>query len=165
MACRAGDPLPELAGYDCVEGRRLSRAEVEAELGLLYEAFPAAVGRLRAELGPDASVAEAIDAFIAAAGLAPAAARRARQGLRAVIEAEAADLAERQSLRWMWNEIEYDGDYFGDLPVGGYRRWSTRWPRASTCGWAWTWPRSRTPRAACGCGAPTARPRKARTSW
>ncbi len=21
----------------------------------------------------------------------------------------------------MWNEIEYDGNYFGDLPVGGYR--------------------------------------------
>ena len=42
--------------------------------------------------------------------------------LYAVIEAESADLAERQSLRWMWNELEYDGNYFGDAPDGGYRR-------------------------------------------
>jgi monoamine oxidase len=41
--------------------------------------------------------------------------------LRAVIEADAADLPERQSLRWLWNEIEYGGNLFGDLPVGGYR--------------------------------------------
>jgi monoamine oxidase len=38
-----------------------------------------------------------------------------------MIEADAADLSERQSLRWLWNEIEYDGELFGDLPVGGYR--------------------------------------------
>ena len=42
--------------------------------------------------------------------------------LYAIIEAESADLAERQSLRWMWNELEYDGNYFGDMPDGGYRR-------------------------------------------
>ena len=42
--------------------------------------------------------------------------------LYAVIEAESADLAERQSLRWMWNELEYGGNYFGDVPEGGYRR-------------------------------------------
>ena len=59
---------------------------------------------------------------MAEAGLAPGPARRARQALHAVIEAESADLAERQSLRWMWNEIEYEGDYFGDVPDGGYRR-------------------------------------------
>jgi polyamine oxidase len=120
VACRDGDPLLELTAFDCAERRPLSRGEVEAELAILYEAFPAAIERLRGELGPDASVAAAIDAFIASAGLAPVPARRARQGLRAVIEAEAADLSERQSLRWMWNETEYDGGYFGDLPDGGY---------------------------------------------
>jgi hypothetical protein len=41
--------------------------------------------------------------------------------LRAVIEAGASDAAENESLRWMWNEIEYGGNYFGDLPGGGYR--------------------------------------------
>jgi monoamine oxidase len=42
--------------------------------------------------------------------------------MHALVEAESADLAERQSLRWMWNEMEYEGHYFGDVPVGGYRR-------------------------------------------
>jgi protoporphyrinogen oxidase len=73
-------------------------------------------------LAPQASVAAAIDQFVTDAGLSPADARRARQALRAVIEAEAADLSERQSLRWLWNETEYGGDYFGDLPAGGYRQ-------------------------------------------
>ena len=63
VPCHGADPVPEMAGFDCGEGRRLSSAE-----------------------------------------------------------AEAADLAERQSLRWMWNEFEYDGNYFGDMPDGGYRR-------------------------------------------
>ena len=71
-------------------------------------------------------MAEAIETFVAAAdrtpGQPPGWARRARQLLYAVIEAESADLAGRQSLRWMWNEQEYGGSYFGDAPDGGYRR-------------------------------------------
>ncbi len=121
IPCRGGNPLPELAGFDCGEGRRLSRTEVEESLTMQFETFPEALERLRVELGPDASVAEAIEAFVAGAGLAEGPARRAHQALRAVIEADAADLAERHSLRWVWHEIEYDGDYFGDLPAGGYR--------------------------------------------
>ena len=122
VSCRPANPVPELAGFDCAEGRRLSAAEVAASLSVQYQAFPDAVGSLRAELGPHASAAEGIEAFVTRAGLAPGPARRARQALHAIIEAESADLARRQSLRWMWNEIEYDGDYFGDVPDGGYRR-------------------------------------------
>src|SRR5580692_675007 len=121
LGCRDGDPLPEMAAFDLGEGRRLSLAEVRGEVSTLYEAFPAALDRLRRELGPDASAAEGIDAFVDGAGMPPPAARRARQGLRAIIEGESADLAERQSLRWMWNELEYEGGFFGDLPSGGYR--------------------------------------------
>jgi polyamine oxidase len=121
VACRNGDPLPGLGGYDCDEGRRLSTDEVAASLTMQFEAFPEALDRLRLELGPDASVAEAIDLFVSGAGLAPDRARRERQALRAMIEADAADLSERHSLQWLWNEIEYEGDLFGDLPVGGYR--------------------------------------------
>jgi monoamine oxidase len=122
VACRDGDPLPEMAAFDSGENRRLSAGEVRAELSTLYEAFPAAIDRLRHELGPEASAAAGIDAFVAGADLPLAAAgRRARQGLRALIEGESADLAERQSLRWMWNELEYEGGFFGDLPSGGYR--------------------------------------------
>jgi len=121
VPCLGGDPLPDLGAYDAGEGRRLSRAEVETVLAVQYEAFPAALQRLRFELGPAASAAQAIDAFVDGSGLAGQTARRARQGLRAEIEADAADAAERHSLRWLWNEIEYEGDFFGDLPVGGYR--------------------------------------------
>jgi monoamine oxidase len=122
VRCRSANPLPELAGFDCGEGRRLSAAEVETNISLQLEDFPQARGRLLAELGPDASAADGIEAFVAGAGLAPGPARRARQGLHALVEGESADLAERQSLRWMWNEMEYGGHYFGDVPVGGYRR-------------------------------------------
>ena len=58
---------------------------------------------------------------MAGAGLAGDSARRARQALRADAEADASDSAENHSLHWLWNELEYDGDFFGDLPAGGYR--------------------------------------------
>jgi monoamine oxidase len=119
---RSADPVPEMAGFDCAEGRRLSDAEAQWALSLYDEAFPAATARLAAELGPDASAADGIEAFVAGAGLAPGPARRARQMLYGAIEAESADRAGRQSLRWMWNELEYEGNYFGDIPDGGYRR-------------------------------------------
>ena len=118
----SADPVPEMAGFDGAEGRRLSAAEAEAVLSLYLEAFPESAGRLAAELGPDASAADGIEAFVAAAGLAPGPARRARQMLHAAIEGESAGPAERQSLRWMWNELEYGGNFFGDVPDGGYRR-------------------------------------------
>jgi polyamine oxidase len=121
VACREGDPLPTLAGFDCREGRRLSAVELAAILDLQFESFPDAVELLRVQLGSAASAADAIETFVAGADLAPGAARRARQALRAEIEADAADAAERQSLRWLWTEDEYAGNLFGDLPVGGYR--------------------------------------------
>ena len=122
VLCRSADPVPEMAVFDCGEDRRLPAAEAEATLDLYLEAFPEAAVRLAAELGPDASAADGIEAFVTAAGLAPGRERRARQTLYGAVEAESADLAERQSLRWMWNEIEYEGNYFGDVPDGGYRR-------------------------------------------
>ena len=121
VPCRSADPVPAMVGYDCAEKRRLSRAEAEAVLGLYLEGLPASTGALLAELGPEASMAEAIEMFVDRADLASGPARRARQILYASIEAESADLAERQSLRWMWNEVEYGGSYFGDVPAGGYR--------------------------------------------
>jgi polyamine oxidase len=122
VPCRSANPEPEMAGFDCAEGRHLSADETGALLGLYDQVFPDAAGPLAAELGPHASAADGIEAFVARAGLAPGQARRARQMLYAIIEAESADLAERQSLRWMWNELEYDGNYLGDVPDGGYGR-------------------------------------------
>jgi len=119
---RSADPEPEMAGFDCAEGRRLLAAETGELLGLYDGVFPEAAGPPADRLGPDASAADGIEAFVAEAGLAPGPARRARQMLYAVIEADFAGLAERQSLRWMWNGLEYGGNYFGDAPAGGYRR-------------------------------------------
>jgi phytoene dehydrogenase-like protein len=140
VACRSADPVPEMAGFDCAEGRRLSDDEARVVLGLYDEVFPDATARLAARLGPDASAADGIEAFVAGAGLAPGPARRARQMLYGAIEAESADLAERQSLRWMWNELEYEGNYFRS-------------------------PRSRSRPAESASRSPTAAPRRARTSW
>jgi polyamine oxidase len=121
IGCRDADPLPGLAGYDRSERRWLTAAEVARHLRLLYEEFPDAIDGLRSRLGPDASVAEAMADHIAGSGMAAAEARRARQGLRAVLEGEYADAPERQSLRWLWNEAEYEGGFFGNIPAGGYR--------------------------------------------
>ena len=121
------DPAPEMAGYDAADGRRLTAAETSEMFRLYLEEFPAAAPGLAAELGPGASMAEAIEAFVAAGSRpgvhpAPEWARRARQMLNGGIEGDCAGLAGDQSLRWMWNEIEYGGAYFGDAPQGGYGR-------------------------------------------
>jgi polyamine oxidase len=117
---RPGSPLAELAAFDCAERRRLTAREWSDSLSLQYEAFPDAQDMLLQRLGAGASMADAIEAFLAGTELRGAARLRAGQALRAVIEAESADACEEQSLRWMWNELEYEGDYFGDLPDGGY---------------------------------------------
>ena len=122
VSCGSADPVREMVGFDSGEGRRLSAAETAGLLDVYLEGFPAAAEGLLPPLGPGASMAEAIESFVAAAGHAPGPARRTRQMLYGGIEAESADLAGRQSLRWMWNEIEYGGRYFGDVPHGGYRR-------------------------------------------
>jgi polyamine oxidase len=121
VSCGSADLVPEMAGFDSGERRRLSAAETADLLGLYLEGLPAAAEGLLTRLGPGASMADAIESFVAAAGQAPGPARRARQMLYAGIEAESGDLARRQSLRWMWNELEYGGSYFGDTPEGGYR--------------------------------------------
>ena len=120
VPCRPADPLPEAVAYDLGEGRRLTRDELAACLDLQFGVFPAAQEALLGELGPDASMADAIDCFVRALGLPASADRRARQALRTDIEGESADSAEHQSLRWMWQEREYDGGFFGDMLSGGY---------------------------------------------
>ncbi len=120
IECRPGDPLPTLSAFDCATGLRLSHADVEATLTAELDGYTAALDELRARLGPTASAAEGIEAYLATTGLAGDALRRARQGLRASVEADAAGAAEHQSLDWLWTQDEYAGNYFGDLPVGGY---------------------------------------------
>jgi monoamine oxidase len=120
VECAPGDPLPTLSGFDLGTGRWLPREEVEATLTGDLGGFVTALGALRERLGPEASAADGIEAFLATAGLTGDALRRARQGLRAHVEADAAGAAEQQSLEWLWTQDEYDDAYFGDLPRPGY---------------------------------------------
>jgi polyamine oxidase len=120
VTCRPADPLAEAVAYDCGEGRRLTPGELADCLDLQFATFPAAQEALVDELGPGASMADAIDTFVTALALPPPADRRARQALQTDIEGESAGSTGDQSLRWMWNEAEYDGGFFGDMPEGGY---------------------------------------------
>lgn len=116
-----GDPTGRFTGYDAGEARLLTADELDASMTLALETFPNALPQLRSQLPDDASMAEAMTTFLSRAGLTGAAERRAHQALRAIVEADAADAAERHSLRWFFNEQEYGGEFFGDLPAGGYR--------------------------------------------
>ncbi|MGD9959761.1 flavin monoamine oxidase family protein [Nocardioides sp.] len=120
IGSRSATPLPELTAFDCRTGLWLSHADVEASLTVELEGFAQALSGLRTRLGPDASAAEGIEAHLAATGLRGEPLRRARQGLRASVEADAAGAAEHQSLQWLWTQAEYGGDYFGVQPEGGY---------------------------------------------
>ena len=117
---RPGNPWPNVSAFDRGTGRWQSPAEVEAGLLAQSAGFERSLGALRAELGPRASGAEGIEAYLATTGLSGDALRQARQGLRAGVEADAAAAAEDQSLAWLWTQQEYEGDYFGNLPAGGY---------------------------------------------
>ncbi len=120
VACRPGDPTTTLAGFDVATDSWLSPADVETTMNADLTGFTAALGGLRERLGPLASAADGIEAFLAGTGYQDASLRRARQGLRASVEADASGAAEHQSLTWLWTQAEYDDQYFGDLPRGGY---------------------------------------------
>ena len=120
LDCRPGDPLPTLTAFDVATGLWQSHEDVEAGLTVELERFTEALPALRDRLGPGASAADGIEAFLASTDLAGEPLRRAGQGLRASVEADAAGAAEHQSLQWLWTQDEYDDAYFGDLPEGGY---------------------------------------------
>ena len=121
IARDGGDPVPSLSAYDHAEGRRLDRAEVERYAVVESEAFWDAVEELSQRLGPQASAYDAIETHIADRGLAGDDARRVHQELLAEVEADAADRADNQSLRWIAVADLFEGDLFGDLPRNGYR--------------------------------------------
>ncbi len=121
IARDAGDPIPALSAYDHAEGRRLDRAEVQKYAVAESEAFWDAAQALSQRLGPQASAYDAIETHIADRGLSGDDARRVRQELLAEVEADAADRADNQSLRWIALDDVFEGDLFGDLPRDGYR--------------------------------------------
>ncbi|HSS68769.1 MAG TPA: NAD(P)/FAD-dependent oxidoreductase [Nocardioidaceae bacterium] len=122
VSCGDGDVLPTLTAYDVGDGRWLTPDELAASLDVQFDAFPDAVEQLRGALGSDASSADGVKAFVANRGGDSGTSRRDLQALRAIIEADASAGWERQSLQWLGHEMEYGGDFFGDLPRGGYAR-------------------------------------------
>ena len=92
----------------------------------LYESSGSAIGAfifelpaLRAKLGAEASVAQGVDAFLAASHPEPFDPKIARGLLRSVFEDWYGGALEDQSLEHVWTDEEYPG---GDgFPVGGYR--------------------------------------------
>jgi polyamine oxidase len=120
IECRPGNPLPSLAAFDCATGLWLSPEDIDDSLTGVQDRYNEALAGLRTRLGPAASAAEGIEAYLATTGLTGDALRRARQALQAAVEADAAGAAEDQSLMWLWTQVEFGGDYFGDLPEGGY---------------------------------------------
>lgn len=115
------DPRTGLSGYDLGAERRLFPDEIEDNLSLALDTFPGALATLRNDLGPEASVSDAVCVHVTRCGLTGDPARRARQTLRAVIEADRAGLLKRMALRWLWPG-DQTPDLHGARPVGGHCR-------------------------------------------
>jgi polyamine oxidase len=115
-----GDPLPSLSAYDRAERRRLDHAETEIYSRTESNGFWDAVGQLSERLGPDATGLDAIESYVSEREFVDGAARRLRQELLTEVEANAADRADNESLRWLVTDEDYDGELFGDLPRDGY---------------------------------------------
>lgn len=132
VSCASADPVPEMAGFDCAEGRRLTEVEAADLVGLYLGGFPQAAEGLLADLGAAASMDGAIEAFVAAAGLAPGPARRARQMLYAGIEAESAGPA-GQAVPAV--DVERTGIRRDSTPSAAGRSWSSSFSTARPSAW------------------------------
>jgi polyamine oxidase len=116
---RAGDPFVDMAGLDRHEGRVLRAQELEEVLGAVDE-FPRAIGALQPDLGPAATVAEGVDRFVAGRA-SGGGGRWLRDAVMAVVEIDSSAPPEVQALAsYPANALDYEGDYLGDLLVGGY---------------------------------------------
>ena len=117
------DPVAQLAllsGWDGDTGAWLSAAEIGYPL-LLTQIFEGALPDLRAELGPGASVEDAIASFLATRGESEAILRRAAYGIRTLAEQFESGTTTDLSLDWFGNAaIAYGGEDV--FPDGGYRR-------------------------------------------
>lgn len=109
-------PWAIASGFDAVSRTTLDSGEI-SRLESNVESWFLGLEDQRAELGPDASMADGIERFVTRVD-DPTEARRTRAFLRGVVELEAAGPIEELSLRDTFTESGFAG---GDhLPVGGY---------------------------------------------
>jgi len=113
--------ITRLSGFDAIAGGWLASAALGVPF-LLTEEFqgPDTLAPLQAALGPDASVADAIDPFLDGFSLDADTRRRSAFGIRLLAEQYDAAAAEDISLAWYDAGISYDGD--DEFPQGGYVR-------------------------------------------
>lgn len=120
-----GNALLDAVLWDPIDGR-LDVTQSTVLLQSAGDGFPASRGRLLAVLGDEVSVADAIDRFVAErldGDLGGQDAPRLRHLLRMFAEQDSGGRAEDVILRnHPTNGLDYEGDYLGDMPVGGYRR-------------------------------------------
>ena len=119
IACRPGNFLDEMSIFDRGDLRLLTDAEADDVMEHMLAGFPAAQPELAARLGPQATLADAIELYVNEAGLEPGRARSVSSGLKFYNEADTTGYLDQQPAMTNAEVVEYDGDYLGDMPVGG----------------------------------------------
>jgi monoamine oxidase len=118
---RPANVLLGMVGWDAARGL-IDQATYQRLMTESWEALPA-IQDAGARLGPDTTVAEAMDAYLAERGGDPMELDWYRSIVRAVIEQDsAAPAASMPAAQPESNTLEYDGDYVGDMLLGGYVR-------------------------------------------
>ena len=116
---RPANVLEDAGGWDATRGP----VDPERFSELLGEGWEASstLGAIGATLGPDASAADALEAYLAGRDDDPVEREWLRAVMRAGLEqdsaAPASSMAAAQSSS---STLEYEGDYIGDMPLGGY---------------------------------------------
>ena len=108
-------------GADLAEGRRLTEEELA---GVGYGVFDPVAERVRADRDagrPDRSAADAVEAYLAAAGPGGADSDRLRQLMAAMVEQDGAGPLDGISAQWALTEDMFVGDVVDNVPVDGYR--------------------------------------------
>ena len=120
IACRSGNFLEEMSIFDlgrpAASDRRRGR---RAWSDHMLAGFPAAQPELAARLGPRATLADAVELYVNETGLEPGQARRLYLALKFFNEADTTGFLEQQPALTNAEVVDYDGDYLGDMPVGG----------------------------------------------
>jgi polyamine oxidase len=109
--------------WDAADGRLLETGELAWFREQSEEPLLAAIDGLVTRVGNDVPLADAIDDFVDRSGQDADRSRRLRWALRRFAEGDASGPAEVISARWFGRYgTFYEGDMFGDMPIGGYRR-------------------------------------------
>ena len=116
---RPANVMLDAVGWDATRGL-VDRDRFERLLNEGWAA-PEAIEEIGRTLGPDASAADALEAYLARRGGDPAELEWLRIVIRAALEQDsAAPAASMAAAQPSSSTLEYEGDYVGDMPFGGY---------------------------------------------